>query len=493
MAIVMMAMSPMKMWADDVASVTINGITTNYTTVEAAFTAANVVGKSTVKLLADCSNAQNNQYFLQATTGNITLDLNGKTITSNGNQSAIRVTNGATMTIDDTNPNITGSIVSSIWGIDVNGGNLTIKKGRISTTDGDYARFAILFTTGKLTIEGGEFYGKEMSLYAYDATDYSAGDIVLSGGKFIVGEQYSIEVPYEDVPRWDIIDFQGKMVDENDNEVFAPTNAPVMFQTFTVKSRIIDVDTYTLVDGADYNDSWINATTFTYKRTFSNTNWQALYVPFQMSYSDWNADFDVATIQNFHEYTDENGVVQNTVLEVRYVKSGKLKANHPYLIRPKTAGEKTITLSNVALANPKSNSIVCQSVERKYTFTGTYNSMQDLYTNDYLFMTGGSLMKAMDDDTTLKAQRWYLAIENLDAQVESGSSPAGAKAINISVIGEDDATGIEEIKVISTSVSGTSATAAGIYDLQGRRQQSLGKGVNIIRQTDGTVKKVMVK
>jgi len=250
--------------------------------------------------------------------------------------------------------------------------------------------------------------------------------------------------------------------------------------------------TYTIEDGIAYTGKNMEVSELTYNRTFSNTNWQALYVPFQMSYSDWSENFDVATIQNFHEYTDENGTVQKTVLEVRYVKSGKLKTNHPYLIRPKSDGDKTITLSNATLDKAASKSIVCQSVERKYTFTGTYQPMQNLKTNDYLFITGGSLMKATDDETTLKAQRWYLAIEDLESQVEDGSS-SNAKAISIELIDDGDATGIEDIKVISTPLNGTSASVAGIYDLQGRRQQSLGKGVNIIRQAGGNVKKVLVK
>lgn len=250
----------------------------------------------------------------------------------------------------------------------------------------------------------------------------------------------------------------------------------------------------TIADGTVYNALLRrSADELTYTRNISESqkdNWQALYVPFAIPVSSLNTDFDVASIQNFHEYADENGNIQNLTLEVRYVRSGTLKANHPYLVRPKSVGEKNIVINNALLARSENTSIVCQSVERRYTFTGTYQPMRNLFTSDYLFMTGGSLLKAADDETELKAQRWYLAIENLGSQVENVPVPVLAKGINISVIG-DDATGIEDIKVVKTPVGGTNAI--GVYDLQGRSLLGISRGLNIVRQSDGKVKKIMVK
>ena len=39
-----------------------------------------------------------------------------------------------------------------------------------------------------------------------------------------------------------------------------------------------------------------------YTRTFNNTQWQALYVPFSMSYDDWKDHFEVARVNAFYEY-----------------------------------------------------------------------------------------------------------------------------------------------------------------------------------------------
>ena len=64
-------------------------------------------------------------------------------------------------------------------------------------------------------------------------------------------------------------------------------------------------------DGKAYaNQVALEDVNLTYTRTFNNTKWQALYVPFSMSYDEWKDDYDVAKINNFHEYDDdEDGTV----------------------------------------------------------------------------------------------------------------------------------------------------------------------------------------
>lgn len=58
---------------------------------------------------------------------------------------------------------------------------------------------------------------------------------------------------------------------------------------------------------------------------------------------------------------------------------------------------------------------------------------------------------------------------------------------NVLVKGSDESEGIEEKAAIVKTV------AAGIYSLNGMRQQSMQRGLNIVVDADGTVKKVMVK
>ena len=223
-------------------------------------------------------------------------------------------------------------------------------------------------------------------------------------------------------------------------------------------------DMVTLADGEAYTTAQ-NAPNFTYTRSFAHTHWQPLYVPFAMKSADWTAQgLEVACINNFHEYEQADGSTK-VVLEVKKVTTGMLRPNTPYLIRAIEAGNKTITLSYVELAEPANNTIDCASVTRTYTFTGIYAEKSDFdAANDYT-MTVGDLYHPAG---TLKPQRWYLSVASRGTIIdeEPGSAAPSPSVISLSVIGEGEATGIEEIGIIShTTASGHS----GLYDLQGRR------------------------
>ena len=217
----------------------------------------------------------------------------------------------------------------------------------------------------------------------------------------------------------------------------------------------------------------------TYSRTFNNTKWQPLYVPFAISYNEWKGKFDVAAINNFHEYTDEMGQTMKTELEIRMVKSGTLKPNHPYLIRAHDADEinpQEINLSTKEISKSEENSIVCSSVERKYTFTGTYRDITGMRTKDYIFLSDGSLYRATDDNVKLSAQRWYLSIESLGSQVDEGNtSYAKPMEFDIKLL-DDEATGIDEITVTRTPLHSSSDA---VYNLNGMRVNEGYKGIVI--------------
>ncbi len=222
------------------------------------------------------------------------------------------------------------------------------------------------------------------------------------------------------------------------------------------------VEALTLADGEAYTTAQ-NALNFTYTRNFAHTQWQPLYVPFAMKSADWTAQgLEVACINNFHEYEQADGSTK-VVLEVKKVTTGMLRPNTPYLIRAIEAGEKTITLSYVELAEPANNTIDCASVTRTYTFTGIYAEKSDFdAANDYT-MTAGDLYHPAG---ALKPQRWYLSVASRGTIIDNEPGSASPRVISVSVIGEGEATGIDEIGIIShTTASGHS----GLYDLQGRR------------------------
>mgnify|MGYP003312175879 CR=1 FL=1 len=254
----------------------------------------------------------------------------------------------------------------------------------------------------------------------------------------------------------DLIDIPVYVLDTNDYEGWGGFTNLKMIYYFILGDR-----TYSLNDDGEFEggtltftdkDAYLAYRDFTveeliYSRTFANTNWQALYVPFSMEYGDWKDDFDVAAINNFHEYTNTEGNTVKTELEVRYVKKGALMPNHPYLIRAKEGNSSPQTISmhkTTALYKSTVNSIRCSSIENEYIFTGTYSPIAELKSKGYIFMSGGKLCQAMDDMVELPAQRWYLKINSLGSQIIDVGNPAKAIDFEIKVI-DDEPSGIENV------------------------------------------------
>lgn len=249
----------------------------------------------------------------------------------------------------------------------------------------------------------------------------------------------------------------------------------------------IGPDNFSLEDGTTfYNDTKREDVDVTYTRTFNNTNWQALYVPFSMSYDDWKDDFDVAEINNFHEYDDdEDGTVDRTTLEVVYKKSGNTLPNTPYVIRAKQTGTKTISLDNTTLYPAEENSIDCSSVKTKYTFTGTYSGVsgEAMYGNGYYALAGGTLSQASSSSVFLGSFRWYLKSES-----RTNSNVAPSRQISVKVIGEDVG---ETADIVDTNVNDSPVE---YFNIRGNKiEKSEASGIYIVRYANGRMKKVIKK
>lgn len=200
-----------------------------------------------------------------------------------------------------------------------------------------------------------------------------------------------------------------------------------------------------------------------YTREFGNNDWHALYVPFTLSYGDWADHFDVARINAFYQYDDdEDGVVDRQVLEAIIIRAanGVLKANHPYLIRAKQKGTFTLPASKGRVA-PEENSVSCSTMEARYTFTGNYSNLTGLKSAERYRLRGTSLSVPDTDDELLPPCRWYLTIDDLGNQMQ----PSAAR-LQLRFVGEDEATGIAEAD------GGTADGRGVVYDLQGRRVAS---------------------
>lgn len=248
--------------------------------------------------------------------------------------------------------------------------------------------------------------------------------------------------------------------------------------------------TYTLTDGTEYTgeeDYYVKE--LTYSRVFKNDNWQCLYVPFDMSYNDWKDNFEVAIINNIHQYDDEDdGIIDRTEIEILYQKVGKtIKAHTPCMIRAKKAdanNPQQITINNVTLKKAESKTLDCSSVFTKFIFHGTYSKVsgQDMVDNHYYSMSAGAFSPASNPDKhSVKGLRWYLEIIDRNGE----SSLAKTSEISIVAIDEDEVTGIANIE------NETGNKIVSIFDANGRKMNSFQKGLNIVKYSNGTTKKIM--
>ena len=212
-----------------------------------------------------------------------------------------------------------------------------------------------------------------------------------------------------------------------------------------------------------------------YTRNFRNTNWQALYVPFDILVTEeFLSEFEVAYVNNVHQRDyDDDGDIDNTEVEAFKIKKGTLRANYPYLIRAKEVGEKTIAVSNTILYAAEENSYDCSSMFDTYTFTGTYRRLSSdmLPQSEGYYALSGGKWKPVAEGSSLGAFRYYL-------HIKSRGGDAAAKALSIRMIIFDEY-GNEEITEVEEVEANLPAEDV-IYDLHGRRVELPEKGVYIV-------------
>lgn len=211
------------------------------------------------------------------------------------------------------------------------------------------------------------------------------------------------------------------------------------------KSATCTVTVYMLktaiTDGS--SNTYTNSTTeiydqITYTRNYSNTKWQSLYVPFAMRYEDWKDEYDVAYINSVRQYDNDNdGTIDETIMDVLQITGGELYPNMPYLIKAKTTGEKTITLQNAMLYQTEENSLECSTMLSTFTFTGTYSTIPaaTLKENGYYAMGGGGLIMT-NGTSNLKPFRWYMGITSRSPMYNTSTD--NPSRISVHVIGEED-------------------------------------------------------
>lgn len=233
---------------------------------------------------------------------------------------------------------------------------------------------------------------------------------------------------------------------------------------------------YTIDGSATFGNSAAFTTEqLTYNRTYS-TDWEALYLPFTMAYSDWAADFTVARINAFYQYDDDrDGHIDRSVLEAVVVKDGVLEPNCPYLVKAKRTGATPIVLANATVCPSDINSIDCSTIDSRFVFTGNYANLDgsQLTTLGAYIMNDGRLTEATST-STLAPFRWYLQVEDRNANGSVATS--NRREIRIAITDEPSLTGIEYARLGLDAEQDSS-----IYSIDGRRvQQPTQRGIYIV-------------
>ena len=205
----------------------------------------------------------------------------------------------------------------------------------------------------------------------------------------------------------------------------------------------------------------------TYLRNFANAGkWQAWYVPFDVDVADMaQAGLDVAEIYGILLDKDNNAVIAFLKMD-----AGTVKANTPYVVRPKWYGDVTM-ITTTKLYPTKATQFAINSAKDTYTIGGIYEQTTTPG-NWYAVNTSGQFQK-MGTGVNLQPMRIWMTIDprydNPYTQPSEAPSEANAK-MNIMVIGDDESTGIESLAPTLSESDGA------IYNLSGQRVTSIQKG-----------------
>lgn len=228
-------------------------------------------------------------------------------------------------------------------------------------------------------------------------------------------------------------------------------------------------ETYQIIDGAAsfYNPEDRYYKQITYTRNYPNLGWQILYLPLRLEYNEWNQDFDVARLNDIHQYdTNTDGRIDVTELEVVLLRDGFIEPNTPYVIRPRRTGTITITQNGGTLYASEQAEKTVSNWNTDFTVHGTYNAIAREQLPDNVFYDmGTNTLSMMGGEGKIDAFRWYVTV--------SGRNNAQPDIREIRI--REFSTEEDAIRGISADDNSNDA----IYDISGRKVNRPVKGIYI--------------
>lgn len=370
-----------------------------------------------------------------------------------------------------------GAICMRRGELEINGGVLTSKGGGDTGSWGDgtgnlgnaalnfcnpYGNVKATITGGKITAEGDAVLidakptaGKEVSLaisggtYSSDVSKYCAAGFTATpnaNGTYGISKVGDLSVmvaydrAYENVVEGGTVDIDMDKVNK----------------IMVAKTEVANVTT-------------------TLTKTFSNTGWNAFFVPFDFTLTaEMLNNFEFATLFNA-SLENGNG---STIIAYHEAKAGEtIKAYLPCLIKAKATGEQKLAVGKVTYSNAITIKD-CSSITELYTF---YPVMENTYTaaekGYYLNSAQNSFVYNVNEKAYVQPLRYYMTIQNRSDGSYIVPANGGASKAKFCVIGEGEATGITDIVDDAANASGKVYNLQGV--LVGNTTEGLPKGVYI--------------
>ena len=235
--------------------------------------------------------------------------------------------------------------------------------------------------------------------------------------------------------------------------------------------EVLTAESLALADDKDFEAyEPFTAKTATYTRTLKEgTSWATLCLPF-------NVELEGQNFRAFNLLSATDDIIKLQEVET------SIEAGKPVVIKM-NEGENTLsfTYSGATIA-PEAQTV--QALENSgYKLTGIYTQkvFDKTADNNCFIIKGGSLMNpAM---VLSKTSTQTVGTKPFRAYMQENGTEGGARAFSLSFEGE--ATSIN-------TLNGVDADNAEYYDLQGRRINSLQKGINIIKH-GGKATKILIR
>ena len=206
-----------------------------------------------------------------------------------------------------------------------------------------------------------------------------------------------------------------------------------------------------------------------YDRTYADTEWQPLYVPFNFDITDeLLEDFEFARYSG--TYTDKSGNFYLTAYSLN--EEDHINANTPYFIRARVADEdnvQRIALYDTHLEEAMDYSVDMYSMDYIVTVAGVYSPTTATKTAEFYVYDAGEYLPAAKGEG-IDAFRFYVKVEPRGDNPYSSQNARPSKLKIIVLGGEDDPDGIDAAELHQGARSREQG-AGEVYDLAGRKIQ----------------------